>query len=572
MQHRSHTKNFYALSSCTRPRLSSLLTCALCAPLLSSLPIPALAHAGDAGAQLFASAKFNQAHTAYAAAVKREPGNIPLRIDLTRTSLRLDNWKDAVNEAQGAVTVAPQNADAHGILGLALMRAGRPQKALAEADKSLALNSKDYWGLIARARVLMFNEQPGAAHEALAKANAQYPDRPDALYYLLASFEAKADSAQTDEQKAVNEKALRAEFEKAYKAYVKTNPKGHPHDRVIDSIARDVAPRNPFADKKNGPVFEAVGKIDEKRLKAADAGKEKPVTILIPFERSKQDNQTIILPLSINGVSLRLLFDTGAGHAISVAGPSAERLNLPKLYKSYARGVSGKEEIQISRADEMKVGTQVFKNIPVETTPNAIMPDIDGLIGGAVFEEYAVTIDYDNDNLILSRGKDAAAPKVQEGNHITTVPFHNMGGYIIVPLKLEDRAEPEWGLLDTGAGGMGVLAYSVAHDLAKKRQEDETAEVHVDRRLGIGTSSTGFDAMVFRFSVDLGLVNNGGTPFFMELSPIYGATMIDKEVNRSFDFHLSAIVGISYVAEAKRTTFDYPHHLMTMEFGPKAAN
>ena len=192
------------------------------------------------------------------------------------------------------------------------------------------------------------------------------------------------------------------------------------------------------------------------------------------------------------------------------------------------------------------------------------------MIGGAVFEEYAVTIDYDNNKLILSRGKNAAAPKPEEGNHITTVPFHDMSGYIIVPLKLEDREEAEWGLLDTGAGGMGVLSFSVAQDLARKRHEDEKVEIHVDQRLGIGTSSTGFDAMVFRFPVDLGLVSNGGTPYFMEMNPIYGATMIDKEVNRDFDFHLSAIVGISYLAEARRITFDYPHHLLTMEFGTKA--
>ena len=214
-------------------------------------------------------------------------------------------------------------------------------------------------------------------------------------------------------------------------------------------------PTTPFTDKKNETVFEAVGAIDQKRLKAADAGTEKPVTIQIPFERLKRDNQTIIIPLTINGVELHLLFDTGAGHSISVAGPQAEHLNLPKIYKTYARGVSGKEEVQICRAEEMKVGTQVFKNIPVETTSNPIYPEIDGLIGGAVFEEYAVTIDYDNDKLILSRGKNAAAPKPEEGNHITTVPFHDMGGYIIVPLKLEDRDEAEWGLLDTGRGRHG---------------------------------------------------------------------------------------------------------------------
>lgn len=547
----------------------------------------ARAHGRSAGSgsQLFADGKFNQARDAFASAVRSDPKNPVLRVGLLRTYLRLDDWQNCVSEGQKAIVALPSNADAHGLLSMALMRGGRPRQAESEANKALALDAKSYYGLVARGRVLTFNEQKGEAREVLTRAFNLHPEWPDAPFYLL---------------RVLEEKTSDEEEQKIYKAYAKTHPKGHPHDRTMDSLSRALDTYNPNnsreageadktpgdkkpdgdkkaeGDKKPGKkkeamTFEAIGAINEQKLKDADEGKIKPITITIPFERYKADNQTVLIPLSINGVTMRLLFDTGAGHSISVAGDAAERLNLPAIYKTYARGVSGKEEVRVSRAKEMKIGPQMFKNIPVDTTANAISPAFDGLIGGAVFEEYAVTIDYENNNLVLTRGKTAAAPAPEEGNHITTVPFHDFGGYIIVPLKLEDRSEAEWGLLDTGAQGMGVLSYITASQLAKKQHSDAQAKVHIDRRLGVGTSSTGFDAILFEFAIDLGLVYNAGTPYFMEMTPIYGASMIDSEVNRSFDFHLSAIVGISYLAEAKRITFDYPHHLLTMESGPKTA-
>ncbi len=534
--------------------LTTMPLVGLCA--LAAMLLPGRPHAqGTAtSAQLFADGKFDRAHQVLTTTVKQDPKNTAARIDQIRSSMRQDNWQLALTEAQGGLSAQPQNADLHGLYACVLVRAGRPQQAEKEADKALTLNPNCYWALVARGRVQLFNEQPDAAHTTLTKAVELRPEYPEALYYLLESFDAKTP---------------RPEIEKAVKAYVKLKPKGHPHDMVFESMARSDSAKDPFDEKKNRTVMEAVGKVDQKLLQAADEGKEKPVTITIPFERYEEDKETIFLPLTINGVRLRLLFDTGAGRGIHICGEAVERLHLPTIYKSYAYGVSGKEEIKICRAEEMKIGGQAFRNVKLATSPNGIGMPVDGLIGGAVFEQYAVTIDYENNNLILSRGKTAAAPKPEEGDYITTVPFHNIGGDIVVPMKLEDRTEAEWGILDTGAGGMGVLSFIEAKGIANKRHNDETVTVHINKRMGIGTSATGFDAVAFEFPVDLGLVHNSGTPYFMELQPILGATLMDAQVNRVSDFHYSALIGISYVAQAKRVTFDYPHHLMTLEFGPK---
>ncbi len=334
--------------------------------------------AGSSASELFAEGKFNQARDAYAQAARSDPKNAAPRLGLLRTYLRLDDWQSAVSEGQKATAALPANPDVHGLLGMALMRAGRPKQAEAEAGKALALNPKSYWGLVARGRVLIFNEQKGEAHEVLTRAFDLHPEWPEASFYLLRTLDDKT----SDE-----------EGRKIYGAYLKSNPKGHPHNLMMDGLSRILDTYNPNnaydkktdADKKPeastkpgkkaGEItFEAIGAINEQTLKDADAGKIKPVTIVIPFERYKEDNQTILIPLSINGVRMRLLFDTGAGHGISVAGPAAERLNLPAIYKTFARGVSGKEEVRVGRAQEMKIGPQMFKNIPCGNGGNLHFP------------------------------------------------------------------------------------------------------------------------------------------------------------------------------------------------------
>jgi tetratricopeptide (TPR) repeat protein len=502
------------------------------------------------GDRLFADGKFNQAHDAYAIALKRDPKNVALHIAQLRTLLRLDNdrWREAIAEGKAAIGFAPQSADLHGLYSLALMRGGRPDAAAAEAKRALDLNPNSYFGLIASGRVSVWNEKDAEALTPLRHAVDLRPDQPDAYYYLLNALA----PSQRDE-------AL-----KYIKAYVKLKPKGHPHDWALDGLANTLIGKG-SEDKVSKRRIEREG--GEADIKAADQGTQRPVVFTTPIDRHGDD---IILPVMINGARFRLLFDTGAGHGVVLTEEAMSRLSLPTLGQSLSRGVSGKEVSQIYHADTMTVGRQSYRNVVLESM-TANLGDHDGLFGGANFEDCAVTIDFEKNIMTLARGKNAAAPPPAEGNHVMTVPFHNLDGYLMVPIRLADRTETEWGLLDTGAQGLGVLSLITARDLAKKLvtggQDDLVyKEVTVNQRLGVGNSAPSFTALVFRFAVDLALCQNGGTPFFMELQPLYGASMIDEQISRNFDFHLSAIVGISYLTNARRVTIDYPHHLLTMEF------
>lgn len=516
--------------------------------LLCGLGVLAVAVRADTTAEkLFKEGKFNQAQTAYAASVRNSPRELALRMAYARTLLRLDKWFEAIKEMRTAIGIAPKSADAHGLLSFALMRGGQPEESEKAAKKAFELDPKSYWALVGSARVALWNEKDADAEKLLNQATKSYPDQPEAFYYLL---------------DAQSQKTPRAERKKALTAFVKLAPKGHPFDRALDSLSRSTGTSEPADEKKE---LQAEGKIDEGVLKAADIGRSKPVSFTVNFETGKYDEDSIILPVSINGSRFRLLFDTGAGHAITLNGPAVDRVNLPLLYRSVAHGVSGKEETAIRRADEVKIGSQIFRNARVETSA-ASLEAFDGLLGGAVFEDYVVSINYENNAMTLTRGKTAVAPPVREGYHIMTVPFHLIQGYIIFPLRLEDQTNTQWAMLDTGAGGVGLLSLRTARELAKKRNSETTHEVERNERRGVGTSSTKFTQVRFDFAVDLTMVHNGGTPYFMEMAPVEGASMMDNEVSRSSDFELIGLIGISYLSNAKRVTFDYPNHLLTMEF------
>jgi tetratricopeptide (TPR) repeat protein len=528
--------------------VGSIALLSLCT-MYSSLPAAARDTVTAPGDRLFADGKFNQAHDAYAVALKHDPKNVALHIAQLRTLLRLDNerWRDAIAEGKAAVGYAPQNAELHGLYSLALMRGGRPDAAAVEAKKALDLNPNSYYGLVATGRVLIWNEKNEEALKPLRHAVELRPDQPDGYYYLIDAMDVKQ----------------RDEAMKLVKAYVKLKPMGHPHDRAIDGYENSLVSKNSI-DKV------AVRKIErdnaDAEIKAADDGSARSIVFTTPIDRHGDD---IIVPVTINGAKFRMLFDTGAGHGVTLTEEALSRLKLPALGQSISRGVSGKETSQLYHADNMTIGRQSFHNVVLESMGTQIH-DLDGLFGGANFDDCAVTVDFEQNIMTMARGKNAAAPPPAEGNHVMTVPFHNIDGYIVVPIRLADRTEPEWAMLDTGAEGLGVLSLMTARDLAKKLVtggEDDIVykEVTVNRRLGVGDSAPSFTALLFRFAVDLALCNNSGAPFFMELQPLYGASMIDEQVSRSFDFHLSALVGISYLTSARRITIDYPHHLLTME-------
>lgn len=493
---------------------------------------------------LFAQSKFAQARDAYALAIRNAPADVELHNGLTLSLSRLDQWQKALEEAQKTVALAPDNASSHGLLGFVLLRAGQPVGAGREAERALALDANDYWSLVTRGRLELWNGQKTQAHDTLRQAALLRPRMPDAWFYLVDAFEDDV----TDE------------LLKDVDTYLALRPKGHPHDLAMEALPSLRTYLNYFV---SDPPYHADAPISEAQLKSADAGDAPTFRFTMPFERS---GDYVALPAVVNGKKLRVLFDTGGGFSIALNKTAAKKLALKPLGQSIVRGVSGKEPSTQAKADTMTIGGETFRAIPIDVLTSDV-GDEDGVFGVSNFDHYAVTIDFGGKQIALARGRDAAAPVPSVGARTVTLPFHDLGGDIIVPITVEGR--DTWALVDTGADADVILSLDTARAIAAKRKRESWVTRSISGRLGLGSTVKKQTVLAFRDAVDIGLGNANSNPFVTRIQPCFGADLIDTQVNPASMFQIGAIVGINFLNKAARVTFDYPHHLLTLEYAPK---
>jgi tetratricopeptide (TPR) repeat protein len=511
--------------------------------LLAALPAGAQNTPGDS---LFAANKFELARAAYTASVKANPKQASARLGLIRDLIRLDAWAQAVSESRAAVAVLPLNADLHGLCAMTLLRGGQPESAQKEAEKALKLDPAGYWSLVAGGRLALWGNNKEEANTLLHHATVLHPDWPEAWGYLLESFDSRH----------------RLEARQAFETYRKLNPKGHPHEMALEGVDGQIAFSKSF---EKDPAMRSTGRLNDKVFQAADDGKAAIVTTTFPIERD--DNNFIILPVKINGTRFRMLYDTGAGDGLSLGQSGADHLGLPVIAKSIARGVNGKETSKLFKAETLEVGELQLHSIPLEGSDNKVGP-ADGLFGGAIFRDFVVTVDFERNEMTLTRGKNAVAPAAPPGFRVLTVPFRLQDDYIYVPTSIADRNT--WCILDTGASGISVVSLSLAKQIAAERGKATYQEGKMEGRLGVGISNTKINLLIFFLSVPIGLMKDGRAAYHIEANPTVAASVMDTEVSRAFNFQLGALVGIDYLTSAKRISIDYPHHLLTMEF-PESA-
>ncbi len=497
--------------------------------------------------RLYKAGRFAQARDAYKQALKRTPNDPVLQAGLVLCLSRLDEWQQALDYATKAAALAPQNADAHGLLAFELLRAGQPAGAEREAASSLALDPQNYWGLITQGRLALWNGQKRQAREILRRAAQSRPDAPDAWFYLVDAFEDDV----TPE--------LLADID----AYIALKPTGHPHAMALEALPALRSYLNYFVPES---PYTAFAPTSEAQLKAADISDAPPVTFRVPFERS---GDYVTLPTLVDGHKLRLLFDTGGGFSIALNKTASKKLNLKPLGQSIVRGVSGKEASTEARADTMTFGGETFRAIPIDILTGDVGAE-DGVFGVSNFDHYAVTIDFAEKNIVLARGKNAAAPAPLPGRQTLTLPFHDLGGDIIVPITIEGR--DIWALVDTGADGDLILSLDTARGVAARRKRSAWDTRVITDRLGLGSSVKKQNILFFRDPVAVQVGELAGKPFVTRIQPAYGADLIDTQVNPAAMFQVGAILGINFLNKAARVTFDYPHHLLTLEYAPRKSD
>ncbi|HLK58381.1 MAG TPA: aspartyl protease family protein [Chthonomonadaceae bacterium] len=514
---------------------------------------------------LFTAGRFQEARQEYLQAVATSPHDMALRSGLIRTLLRLDDWQEALNQARKATGIAPKDPDAHGLYALALLRAGQPDRAAGEAAEALRLAPKGYWSLMAQGRMALWNGDREQASGAMHRATALNPNEPDAWLLLATSL-----------PEAITSEAL-----KPMDIYEGLHPRGYPHDLILTTLP---ANRRLFHGMLGETPFGIADPQMQHRLAEADAGRTPPVTFRLLCE---QQADMVLLPATLQGRKLRLLFDTGGGMGL-LLGPSAVAdLHLTALGNSLVQGAGGAETSDQYRADSLALGDLMLRAVPI----HAVHRDLgiaDGILGVSSLSQYVVTLDFTEHMVVLARGKSAQTP-TSPGRRVVQIPFHLLGGNILVPLQVEGRAI--WAMVDTGASADLLLSMDLAHRIASERAPDACREMVMPGGGGVGSTVPSQRMLMFRDPVEVRLgeihktspgistpaagaglsttpssARSGEKPFANALTMVAGSAMLDRQVSPAYGFEIGAILGMHALSQATRVTFDYPHRLLTLEF------
>ncbi len=176
------------------------------------------------------------------------------------------------------------------------------------------------------------------------------------------------------------------------------------------------------------------------------------------------------LSVKINGVSSKLLLDTGAGGLV-LNRKLAERAGVKQLGETYLKGVGDKGVATgyVGYADSIKIGALEFQDCYVRVIDRDSVLEDEGLIGTDVFSDFLVELDFPNGKLRLSElpprpEESAAAGAPRSGSSPETgfkdryvapamkefTPVYRFGHLLLIQTRLNNLPGKLF-LIDTGA-------------------------------------------------------------------------------------------------------------------------
>ena len=191
----------------------------------------------------------------------------------------------------------------------------------------------------------------------------------------------------------------------------------------------------------------------EARLELPDGAEE----VSIPFRKA---NQHILLPITVNGAGpFEVVLDTGMpiGGVILHGGARVDALDLKYLDNVQVQvgGAGGKGKAKPARiATDVNVRIGDLEMRDTRATVLEAIPGFgayaDGIIGAALFEHFAVTIDNDRSVLTLRRPESYRPP---EGAASVPLTLDDGRPYVEVRVRMDEKAPavPVTLVLDLGA-------------------------------------------------------------------------------------------------------------------------
>ncbi len=434
------------------------------------------------------------------------------------------NFQGCYDHANKAIEIDPNNARAHALAGLALLRSGYVASAVERLVQSVTINPKEALAFGAAAEV---NYYEGRAREAHAKALHAYnldPNEPDYLVTLARAssrLERFADAAD------------------AYEEFLRIAPKTDKERRErIQGLIN---------------FYRQLSGVEVHQLSG-------PNSTDVPFELGLDRRPYI--KLKINGRDATFVIDTGSGFTV-ISKEAAKRFGVSEIArggKSQGVGGTGKFPIIYGLIKSLQLGEARLRSIPCFIRPFHGAKDgtaekridemrSDGFIGLSVLAHFLTELDYQGSVMRLNRQTQPTVPLLPSADE-TVIPFRTtQNGLISIETELDGNHRIN-AILDSGASSTVISAAAVE----RLKMRDQIIKGQTARVIGAAGVSDNVELLFIRNCRVAGLSQNNMRALVLD----FGA------INETSGFEQSGILGGDFLRHY-RVTIDFSRAQVTLK-------
>jgi predicted aspartyl protease len=406
--------------------------------------------------QLYRAGKIGDAAQEYNSLLQAEPKSALAYVGLVHVYLKQKKPAEAYAAAAKAIDLAPSLDAARAALGETYFRQGKIDEANAEFTALAKANTKEPRAYLGLSRVYGALSYFKHAKLAIDRAHALDPTDPDIRKAWIRTLSVKE----------------RIRDLQAYLAG-ETNDDSEERKNLEHMLVM-------LADQAEQPTH---GCHLATRISTME-------TSLEPLLIDPTHIRGYGLRVKVNGVSSKLLLDTGAG-GITVDRKIADRAGIKRVVRQDSEGIGDKGPAAgyIGYADSIKIGDLEFQNCYVDVIEQNSVVGEDGLIGGDVFSHFLVDIDFPNQKFRLHelppRSDQPPPVRSPESNSSGTPEFYDryvapemksfspvlrFGSHLLIPTKLNDLPAKLF-MLDTGAFS-NTISPAAAREVTKVSSEE----------------------------------------------------------------------------------------------------
>jgi predicted aspartyl protease len=382
------------------------------------------------GKRAIRSGKYEEAIKLFDLLIESDSRDIPARLGAALAYSKLGNHQRCYDQANEVLKLEANNARAHGLVGLALLRSGFIREAVWELNEAFRLDPKEplAWG--AAAEIDYYEGRSKEARDKSLRAFGLDSQEPDFLITY-----ARASSRLEEFRDAAD----------AYQRFLEISPEA---DRERRERIRGLV-----------QFYRRLAGLEVHQISG-------PESVDVPF-RLGTDRRPY-LTMRINGRDANFVVDTGSGFTV-ISSDAAKRFGVPVIAKggtSQGVGGDGKFPIVYGLIRSLQIGDVKIKAIPCFVRPfhgvKERPPDerADGFLGLSVLSHFLTQLDYKHSRIRLDRneGKDLTAA-FEPG--VTVVPFRTtQNGLISVETEL-DGSHRINAILDSGASSSVISTAAV---------------------------------------------------------------------------------------------------------------